>query len=47
MTLEHKNVQDGKYHVFPKGFLWGAATSAHQVEGNKIKTNLWERENKI
>ncbi|MCC7512776.1 MAG: family 1 glycosylhydrolase, partial [Anaerolineae bacterium] len=21
------------YH-FPKGFLWGTATAAHQVEGN-------------
>ncbi|MCI0554529.1 MAG: family 1 glycosylhydrolase [Anaerolineae bacterium] len=21
---------------FPKGFLWGTATAAHQVEGNNI-----------
>ena len=24
---------------FPRGFLWGTATSAHQVEGNN--TNTW------
>ena len=25
-------------HEFPKGFLWGTATAAHQVEGNNIKS---------
>ena len=29
-------------HVtFPKGFLWGAATAAHQVEGNNINSESW------
>ena len=27
--------------IFPKGFLWGAATAAHQVEGNNINSDLW------
>ena len=27
--------------VFPKGFLWGAATAAHQVEGNNINSDGW------
>ena len=27
--------------VFPKGFLWGAATAAHQVEGNNINSDMW------
>jgi len=27
--------------TFPKGFLWGAATAAHQVEGNNINSDLW------
>lgn len=31
---------------FPKGFLWGAATSAHQVEGNNINNDWWEWEQK-
>ncbi len=33
------------YH-FPKGFLWGTATSAHQVEGNNTNNNWhkWEEE---
>ena len=26
---------------FPKGFLWGAATAAHQVEGNNVNSDLW------
>lgn len=31
---------------FPKRFLWGAATSAHQVEGgNKNQWTVWEKEN--
>ena len=32
--------------VFPKEFLWGAATSAHQVEGNnKNQWTRWEKQN--
>lgn len=26
---------------FPKGFLWGAATAGHQVEGNNINSDIW------
>lgn len=26
---------------FPKGFLWGAATAAHQVEGNNVNNDNW------
>jgi beta-glucosidase len=28
-------------NVFPNGFLWGAATAAHQVEGNNTNSDLW------
>jgi beta-glucosidase len=33
------------YH-FPKGFLWGAATASHQVEGNNTNNNwhAWEQQ---
>lgn len=27
--------------TFPQGFLWGAATSGHQVEGNNTNSDLW------
>ncbi len=27
--------------TFPQGFLWGAATAGHQVEGNNIASDLW------
>lgn len=32
-----------QYHglIFPKRFLWGAATSAHQVEGNNRNNHWW------
>ncbi|WP_237709204.1 family 1 glycosylhydrolase [Sphingomonas elodea] len=30
---------------FPDGFLWGAATAAHQVEGNNLNADLWVIEN--
>ncbi len=26
---------------FPKSFLWGVASAAHQVEGNNINSDLW------
>lgn len=31
---------------FPDGFLWGAATAAHQIEGNNINSNWWEMEHR-
>ncbi len=32
---------------FPKDFLWGAATSAYQVEGNNINSDWWEWEKRV
>ena len=29
---------------FPKGFYFGAATAAHQVEGNNIHSDYWAME---
>ncbi|MFA5872166.1 MAG: glycoside hydrolase family 1 protein [Parcubacteria group bacterium] len=40
--MENKN----KVLKFPKNFLWGAAISAHQVEGgNKNDWTVWEKKN--
>ena len=30
---------------FPRGFLWGAATAGHQIEGNNVNSDLWIMEN--
>jgi beta-glucosidase len=30
---------------FPEGFVWGAATAAHQIEGNNVNSDLWFLEN--
>ena len=32
-------------HAFSKGFLWGAATAGHQVEGNNLNADCWLLEN--
>lgn len=31
-------------HRFPPGFLVGAATAAHQIEGNNVNADLWDAE---
>lgn len=31
-------------NTFPKGFMLGAATAAHQVEGNNIHSDYWVQE---
>lgn len=31
--------------LFPVGFLWGAATAGHQVEGNNTTSDIWLLEN--
>ncbi len=38
-----------KKNEFPKGFLWGSATAAHQVEGNNTQNDwyLWEQEGNV
>jgi beta-glucosidase len=35
----------GSQAAFPNGFLWGAATAAHQVEGNNVSSDMWLLEN--
>lgn len=44
MTLPLKEKHDHQTLKFPDGFLWGAATSAHQVEGNNIHSDWWDWE---
>lgn len=42
----HKTIIEATPHefIFPKNFLWGAATSSHQVEGNNTNNDWWEWE---
>jgi len=42
----HKNNKNYRFQplLFPKNFLWGASTSAHQVEGENINNDWWEFE---
>lgn len=32
--------------TFPSSFLWGAATAAHQIEGNNVNSNWWQEEHR-
>ena len=34
----------GRTVSFPEGFLWGAATAAHQVEGGNVNSDFWALE---
>src|SRR5512132_3414870 len=36
-------VPQATFH-FPRGFLWGTATAAHQVEGNNTNNQWWKWE---
>lgn len=46
-TIKRKSKKaEAVRYAFPKGFLWGAATSAHQVEGNNIHSDWWQWEQK-
>ena len=36
--------QQCKIYEFPRGFLWGASTSSHQVEGDNRWSDWWEHE---
>ena len=29
---------------FPEGFVWGAATAGHQIEGNNVNASMWPQE---
>ncbi|MEU1555101.1 family 1 glycosylhydrolase [Streptomyces scabiei] len=32
---------------FPPGFLWGASTAPHQIEGNNLNSDFWANEGRV
>jgi beta-glucosidase/6-phospho-beta-glucosidase/beta-galactosidase len=32
---------DSARRAFPEGFVWGAATAGHQIEGNNVNSDFW------
>jgi beta-glucosidase len=45
--MENKIIaSEKKAETFPAGFLWGAATSSYQTEGNNSNSDWWEWEQK-
>ncbi|MFI7705002.1 family 1 glycosylhydrolase [Nonomuraea sp. NPDC049480] len=36
-----------RMRTFPDGFLWGAATAPHQVEGNNVNSDFWAQEERM
>jgi beta-glucosidase len=46
MTIISKGLHDHASLLFPHNFLWGASTSAHQVEGNNLHSDWWQWEQK-
>jgi beta-glucosidase len=36
--------EEPRMTTFPEGFLWGAATAGHQVEGGNVNADLWPLE---
>jgi beta-glucosidase len=46
MKLEERKLPVVQEKLFPSGFLWGAATSSHQVEGGTLNNwSEWEKKN--
>lgn len=41
MALSASGAHAAVRSKFPAGFLWGAATAGHQVEGNNVGSDIW------
>lgn len=44
-TLATPVLGQARSTAFPPGFIWGAATAGHQVEGNNVNSDVWFLEN--
>ncbi|WP_207095633.1 glycoside hydrolase family 1 protein [Novosphingobium sp. PY1] len=43
-AIAGREAPNGRKGTFPSGFLWGASTAGHQVEGNNLASDTWALE---
>src|SRR5580692_6123210 len=43
--IERMSSSNTASRAFPDGFVWGAATAGHQIEGNNVNADFWFLEN--
>jgi beta-glucosidase len=46
-SLPQIEPEDHTMPTFPHGFLWGAASAPHQVEGNNLNSDFWAQEERM
>jgi beta-glucosidase len=45
--LKFTKIDRNTMNTFPPGFLWGASTAPHQIEGNNVNSDFWANEGRV